>query len=89
MISPVKLHNAILLSVLGVYTYRDVWPLATYTLQPADKEEGNTIWVKIAVLTVTGVIIPLLMPHPYVPVDPKARLSLYTGDLFDLKDFLF
>ncbi|KAF8908923.1 hypothetical protein CPB84DRAFT_105721 [Gymnopilus junonius] len=61
----------VLLSVLGVYAYRDIWPFATYHSEPRDKEEGVLLWAKLAVLTVTAVIIPLFIPHPYVPVDPK------------------
>uniref|UniRef100_A0A8H7XSA6 P-loop containing nucleoside triphosphate hydrolase protein n=1 Tax=Psilocybe cubensis TaxID=181762 RepID=A0A8H7XSA6_PSICU len=76
MISPVNLYNAIVLAALGVYYYRDLWPLATYNLQPIDAElEGNMIWFKIAILTTVGVIIPFLQPHPYIPVDPKAPSS--------------
>jgi len=61
----------ILLSVLGIYTYRDIWPLATFALKPMDILEGNILWVKIFVLFVTAVMIPLFIPRPYVPVDPK------------------
>ncbi|PPQ77068.1 hypothetical protein CVT25_014881 [Psilocybe cyanescens] len=76
IVSPVKFHVAVLLSILGVYAYRDIWPLSTYALQPADKAEGNILWVKIALLTVTAVIIPIFIPHPYVPVDPKIPSSI-------------
>ncbi|KDR83052.1 hypothetical protein GALMADRAFT_57306 [Galerina marginata CBS 339.88] len=61
-------HNiTILLLTLGVYAYRDIWPLATYTLEPADKVEGKILWIKIAILAVIGILIPLFSPHAYVP----------------------
>ncbi|KAI0344119.1 multidrug resistance-associated ABC transporter [Trametopsis cervina] len=54
-----------------VFAYRDLWPLATYNLQPLDDVEGWLIWVKISLLTLIGVLIPLLVPRQYIPVDPK------------------
>jgi hypothetical protein len=65
-------YNTItLLSVLAVYAHRDLYPLATYTKQPADKEEGQILYVKLAVLCLTAVVIPLFTPRIYTPVDPK------------------
>jgi hypothetical protein len=65
-------YNTItLLSVLAVYSYRDLYPLATYTKQPADKEEGQILYVKLTVLCLTAVVIPLFTPRVYTPVDPK------------------
>ncbi|KAF8969860.1 hypothetical protein BDZ97DRAFT_1902271 [Flammula alnicola] len=60
-----------LLSVLGVYMYRDLYPLATYSLQPADRGEGEILWAKISVLTLVAVFIPLFTPRRYVPAEPK------------------
>ncbi|KAF8876201.1 hypothetical protein CPB84DRAFT_1853019 [Gymnopilus junonius] len=56
---------------LGVYAYRDIWPLATYYLEPADIAEGNLLWAKMAIVGVMAVVIPLLIPNRYVPTDPK------------------
>ena len=65
-------YNTItLLSVLAVYAYRDLYPLATYTKQPADKEEGQILYAKLVVLCLTAVVIPLFTPRIYTPVDPK------------------
>ncbi|EMD41584.1 hypothetical protein CERSUDRAFT_110134 [Gelatoporia subvermispora B] len=65
-------HLATLLAITwGVYMYRDVWPLATYTLSPFDASEGWVLWVKVALLTVAGVVIPLTAPRQYTPLDPK------------------
>ncbi|EMD41587.1 hypothetical protein CERSUDRAFT_79219 [Gelatoporia subvermispora B] len=65
-------HLATLLAVTwGVYMYRDVWPLATYSLSPFDASEGWVLWVKVALLTVAGVVIPLTAPRQYIPLDPE------------------
>ena len=63
----------ILLSVWAIYVYRDLWPLATFTLQPADAAEGVLLWVKLWVLTFAAGVIPLLIPRSYIPVDAKVR----------------
>jgi len=69
--SATRYNILILLSAFAVYSYRDLWPLATYTQTPADLEEGGILWVKIALLTFTSIGIPLFVPRRYVPVDPK------------------
>lgn len=57
----------------AVYVYRDIWPLATFTLAPVDAAEGGILWVKIALLTVAAVVVPLCMPRQYIPLNPKVR----------------
>ncbi|KAF8898485.1 hypothetical protein BD779DRAFT_1607278 [Infundibulicybe gibba] len=63
--------NTLLIITFGVYCYRDLFPLATFTRSPLDLKEGWIIWAKILVLTATAVIIPLVVPREYVPVDPR------------------
>ena len=63
----------LLLVICGVFAVRDIWPLGTFTMEPADITEGWLMWTKLAVLSVTALVIPLLIPRPYVPVDPKVR----------------
>ncbi|KAI3595054.1 atp-binding cassette transporter [Moniliophthora roreri] len=65
----------ILLSALGVYAYRDIYPLVTYDLSPQDEWESPFIWVKIILLLLTSVVIPLVTPGVYVPVDPKNPMA--------------
>ncbi|VDB86203.1 unnamed protein product [Peniophora sp. CBMAI 1063] len=60
----------ILLTGFAVYAYRNVWPLMTYTLNPVDSE-GALLWVKITLLGVAGIVIPLITPRRYIPVDPE------------------
>ena len=66
-------NNFVLFTALVVYVYRDVWPLATYTENPVDESEGALIWTKLVALFTTAVIIPLVVPRQYVPVDPKVN----------------
>ncbi|KAJ3504137.1 hypothetical protein NMY22_g18022 [Coprinellus aureogranulatus] len=39
--------NLVLLVCLAVYAYRDVLPLATFTLSPSDRKEGWVLWAKV------------------------------------------
>ncbi|KAI0028294.1 hypothetical protein K488DRAFT_80756 [Vararia minispora EC-137] len=65
-------HLAPLLLVgLAVYVYRDIWPLMTYNLIPADAYEGALLWAKVGVLTYAAALIPLAMPRQYIPLDPQ------------------
>lgn len=66
----------ILFATLAVYLYRDIWPLCTFTLAPADINEGPFLWARVALLTVSAVFIPLFVPRQYVPVDPKVNTHL-------------
>lgn len=63
-------HLIILLFVtFGVYVYRDVFPLTTFTKNPVDLSEGPLLWSKIFILGLTSVVIPLVTPRSYIPVD--------------------
>lgn len=66
-----RINIVILFSALGIYTYRDVWPLATYEQRPADESEGAILIYKIAILAFTAVVIPLFVPRVYTPIDPN------------------
>src|SRR6266702_1378093 len=68
--------SSLLLGTFSVYAYRNIWPLLTFTLLPADAWEGALLWVRIGLLAIAAVVIPLLFPRQYIPIDPKARLSL-------------
>ena len=68
-------NNFVLFIALAVYVYRDIWPLATYTENPVDGSEGALLWTKLIVLFITAVIIPLVVPRQYVPVDPKVNTA--------------
>lgn len=64
---------AVLLFTWAVYAYRDLWPLATFNLQPADPQ-GPLLWAKVAVLTLAAIVVPMIAPREYIPVDPKVSL---------------
>ena len=70
----------VLLVTWAVYVYRDLWPLATFTLQPADAAEGAFLWAKVGVLTFGAVLIPLVVPRQYIPVDPKVSYLLMSPE---------
>ena len=61
----------VLLAVFVMYTYRNVWPLMTFTLRPHDEAEGGILWVKLALAGLAGIVVPLFEPYPYTPFDPK------------------
>ena len=63
--------NAILFTSWAVFFYRDIWPLGTYDRVPLDIPLDRFFWPKFILLTITGVVTPLLIPTPYTPVDPE------------------
>ncbi|KAK0198511.1 hypothetical protein F5146DRAFT_1100167 [Armillaria mellea] len=62
--------NVVLLAAFGVYFYRDLFPLLTYTL-PMQDPESSILWAKIVLLGVVAVLVPLIMPRAYIPVNSK------------------
>ena len=54
---------------MGVYTYRDLLPLATFTHTPVDIAEGWLLWVKIVVIALVSIVIPLTIPRQYAPAN--------------------
>ncbi|KAH9829684.1 uncharacterized protein C8Q71DRAFT_887948 [Rhodofomes roseus] len=63
--------NCILVLEWAAYAYRDLWPLATFTLEPIDLDEGALLWTRLALLTLSAVFVPLLIPRLYIPFDPE------------------
>jgi hypothetical protein len=51
-----------------------VWPLLTFTLSPADGSD-RLVWAMFALAGVSGFLIPLCEPYPYIPYDPTAPQS--------------
>ena len=65
-VSTTRFNILVLLSVFGVYIYRAIWSLATFT---KDLQGGYTLWIKFGMITtLTAVIISLFVPRP---VNPK------------------
>ena len=78
---PVIRHmNFVLLVTWLVFAYRDLWPLATYTLSPVDASEGPLLWAKIGVLTLGAVVIPLTIPRNYAP--PGINVAIFMLSCF-------
>ncbi|KAH8997804.1 hypothetical protein EDB86DRAFT_2828663 [Lactarius hatsudake] len=72
--------SSLLLGTFSVYAYRNIWPLLTFTLSPVDAREGALLWVRIGLLAFVAIVIPLLVPYQYIPIDPKANYD-YTRNL--------
>ena len=67
--------TAILLSTWGLFVYRDIWPLCTYDGTPTDIAEGPVLWTKIGLLTFSAIVVPLVTPRRYRPLDASVRIS--------------
>lgn len=63
--------DVLLLVEFAVYFYRDICPLATFSLQPVDVRDGGLLWALIGVLSVIAIIIPLVKPRQYTPSDSE------------------
>lgn len=78
--------SLLLIFTLGIYIYRDLYPLVTFTLMPKDGAEGTLLWTKIFVLVVTGIFVPVAMPRQYVPFDPKVgQFAFWSAAVIDIR----
>ncbi|KAF7969448.1 hypothetical protein HWV62_27283, partial [Athelia sp. TMB] len=69
---PTSDHLTILLLVIMVvYAYRDLYPLAFYGKQPMDVSAGRFLWPTVSILAFTSIGTLLLTPREHVSVDPK------------------
>ena len=64
----------LLLGAFLVYFYRDLLPLAFFGGSPRDYFQGNLLWIEIAILFGTAVLLPLVIPRTYTPVDPNVNI---------------
>ncbi|KAF8515052.1 ATP-binding cassette transporter [Hysterangium stoloniferum] len=60
----------VMTTIVFVYTYRDLFPYATFTLRPADGDQGWLLWSRLGLVTFAGLLVPLAIPRIYTPVDP-------------------
>ncbi|KZO89806.1 ATP-binding cassette transporter [Calocera viscosa TUFC12733] len=72
-ITKVFTYNAgiVLLIQCCVFSWRNFWPLMIFGGVPADSRYPGLTWTEGGFLVFAGVIIPLVIPEPYVPVDPQ------------------
>ena len=66
------IFHTLMLVAWTVYSYRDLYPLITYSKHPLDPEflPQPVVWTRFSLLTIVAVVIPLLQPSQYRPVDP-------------------
>jgi hypothetical protein len=64
--------HTLMLLAWAVYSYRDLYPLITYSKHPLDPEflPQPIVWTRFSLLTIVAVVIPLVQPSQYRPVDP-------------------
>lgn len=71
-----SIHLTLVATVMFlVYAYRDLWPLATFTLRPLDESQGVLLWAKVALSALAGLVIPLLEPYPYISAQSEVQFS--------------
>ncbi|KAF8307176.1 P-loop containing nucleoside triphosphate hydrolase protein [Clavulina sp. PMI_390] len=64
-------RTIILLSAVIIFTYRDIWPLATFNQEPADAHLGWIGIARVGLVWWAGIIVPFSLPGIYIPADPK------------------
>jgi hypothetical protein len=67
--------TVILIALFSSFAYRDIWPVLTVHLHPLDASEGAILWFKVAYLVVGAILIPLMEPYPYIPLNGQVSLS--------------
>ncbi|KZT53818.1 hypothetical protein CALCODRAFT_486059 [Calocera cornea HHB12733] len=63
--------TVLLLALFCVYGWRNLLPLTTFTGVPADAGISWLLWTRGSLVTLVGVLVPLLTPRLYRPVDPS------------------
>ncbi|KZP21077.1 P-loop containing nucleoside triphosphate hydrolase protein [Athelia psychrophila] len=63
--------TVLLLVTMGVYAYRDIYPLAIVGKHPMDSLAGRFLWPFVSVLALTSIGPLVLAPREYVPVHPE------------------
>ncbi|KAJ3727277.1 P-loop containing nucleoside triphosphate hydrolase protein [Lentinula guzmanii] len=85
--------NVVLLVIWIMYGYRDLFPLATLTKAPLDLCKGWALWSEIVILSVVAILVPVLTPQEYIPVDFKHPMPKpnpeQTASIFSLGMFFF
>lgn len=58
-------------SLFVIYVWRDLYPFCTYELSPADDMHDWLLRSRIILLSFTAVLMPLISPREYFPLDPE------------------
>ncbi|KAJ4482142.1 P-loop containing nucleoside triphosphate hydrolase protein [Lentinula aciculospora] len=65
--------EVVLLTSLAICGFNNVWSVAENA--PKTCESNAQFWIKVIALLFGAVLLPLLVPRQYVPVDPKNSLN--------------
>ncbi|KAJ7454991.1 P-loop containing nucleoside triphosphate hydrolase protein [Mycena galericulata] len=84
--------NFILAFTLSVYLVRDILPLGKFSGAPQDSLDG-VLLIKIGLLGLAGLVIPLLTPRRYYPVDASNPMTTpnpeQTASILSLASYTF
>ncbi|KAL5499199.1 hypothetical protein ACEPAH_1717 [Sanghuangporus vaninii] len=58
-----------------VYFILDIWPYAMVSPSPFDPASEASTWIRVSLLTLGGMVIPLVMPRPFRPTMPDEEPS--------------
>ncbi|KDQ18018.1 hypothetical protein BOTBODRAFT_155037 [Botryobasidium botryosum FD-172 SS1] len=78
----------LLLSTFAVFVYRNLWPLASFSGVSQDGAAGWITWSRLSILGVAGVVIPLIIPREFVPVNPRNPRKANAEQTASLLSFL-
>lgn len=81
-------RHATFLSILAfaVFAIRDLWPIALYDREPVDGQLGWLLWTRIGLVGYIGLVVPIVLPGVYVPVDPNVS-PIYMQPQFSETEF--
>lgn len=89
------IFHILMLLAWGVYSYRDLYPLITYSKHPLDPDflPQPVVWTRFSLLTIVAIIVPLIQPSQYRPVDPmhpsEEPNAEQTASLFSYVFYIF
>ncbi|KAH7101421.1 ATP-binding cassette transporter [Auriculariales sp. MPI-PUGE-AT-0066] len=64
-------HVGLLLLIpWSLVSYQTIYPLAIFERVPGIIAPSQLLWAQFTLLNIVGVVIPLLTPNVYVPIDP-------------------
>lgn len=74
----------LLFGALALFTFHDLVPLGLVHGRPVDPPDNWMTWARIALLTISALLIPLITPRTFAPVDPEVNehVLFFGPDMF-------